>query len=163
MLFRSMNDASPLPLCTCNKCTCNVSQRVHQRQQDHRLIQFMMKLSERFSGVRGNIMMQVPLPNVSTTFRMFSQEERHQEISQSTTESLAFLADNRRHFDSGNRSFTQNYQYSSGTQGFGGNKNVNVAGNKKNSKYYCTHCKISGHSLERCFKINGYPPGFKNF
>lgn len=34
---------------------------------------------------------------------------------------------------------------------------------KPNSQYFCTHCKILGHCLERCFKINGYPPGFKDF
>lgn len=26
--------------------------------------------------------------------------------------------------------------------------------------YFCDHCKIPGHSKERCFKLNGYPPGF---
>ncbi|KAL8149308.1 hypothetical protein AgCh_006352 [Apium graveolens] len=34
------------------------------------------------------------------------------------------------------------------------------SGNAKRT-YYCTHCQISGHSLERCFKVHGYPPGFK--
>ena len=35
---------------------------------------------------------------------------------------------------------------------------------KKGGKpsYFCTHCKISGHSMERCFKIHGYPPGFQS-
>ncbi|KAL2901944.1 Retrovirus-related Pol polyprotein from transposon RE1, partial [Bienertia sinuspersici] len=31
------------------------------------------------------------------------------------------------------------------------------------SSYYCSHCKIHGHSYERCFKVHGYPPGFKGF
>lgn len=97
-----MNDASPLPYCTCKHCTCNLTQKVHQREQDHRLIQFMMKLSEKFSVVvRGNVLMQSPLPNLSTVFRMFSQEEKHQAISQShhNQESLAFLAETKKPFD----------------------------------------------------------------
>lgn len=31
------------------------------------------------------------------------------------------------------------------------------------SSYFCTHYKIHGYSYERCFKVHGYPPGFKGF
>lgn len=27
----------------------------------------------------------------------------------------------------------------------------------KRPTYFCDHCKIQGHSFERCFKIHGYP------
>lgn len=33
-------------------------------------------------------------------------------------------------------------------------------GNKPGSNYYCTHCKVHDHSIDRCFKIHGYPPNF---
>lgn len=29
------------------------------------------------------------------------------------------------------------------------------------SNYLCTHCNISRHTIERCFKIHGYPSGFQ--
>ena len=32
---------------------------------------------------------------------------------------------------------------------------------KLNSTYFCDHCKIHGHSVERCVKLNVYPSGFK--
>lgn len=32
---------------------------------------------------------------------------------------------------------------------------------KPGSNYFCTNCKVSGHSIDRCFKIHGFPPGFK--
>ena len=45
-------------------------------------------------------------------------------------------------------------------------RNFNKSHTNTNSKchtlYYCEHCKISGHSIERCFKLNGYPSGFKH-
>ncbi|GKD47041.1 hypothetical protein Tco_1271686, partial [Tanacetum coccineum] len=25
----------------------------------------------------------------------------------------------------------------------------------------CKHCNMSGHTIERCFELVGYPPGFK--
>lgn len=28
---------------------------------------------------------------------------------------------------------------------------------KKLNSYYCNHCKMPGHSIERCWKVNGYP------
>ena len=31
----------------------------------------------------------------------------------------------------------------------------------KRPYYYCDHCKIPGHSIQRCFKVHGYPPGHK--
>ncbi|CAO2827618.1 unnamed protein product [Amaranthus hypochondriacus] len=32
-----------------------------------------------------------------------------------------------------------------------------LTGTKRNSQYFCDHCKISGHSIDHCFKIHGYP------
>lgn len=29
--------------------------------------------------------------------------------------------------------------------------------NGKKPSYFCEHCKIAGHSIERCFKVHGYP------
>lgn len=161
-LWDAMSDASPLPHCTCNKCTCNVTQRVHQMQQDHRLLQFMMKLSDKFSAIRGNVLMQQPLPTLSNAFRLFSQEERHQQIAGAgvNTETMAFMADTKK----GN--FKSSYTGNSQKTAYGSNngKTSNPStGAKKGSNYYCTNCKIQGHSLERCFKVHGYPPGFKNF
>nr|XP_017256544.1 PREDICTED: uncharacterized protein LOC108226104 [Daucus carota subsp. sativus] len=150
-LWDALADASPPVRCICTKCTCNVNHRLLQKQQEHRLVQFMMKLSDKFSTIRGNVLMQQQqqLPTVSQAFRLFSQEERHQEVSQivSNTESLAFVAD-KKHTDTA----------------ISGSKPsaANLPG-KRNTKYYCTHCKINGHSIERCFKINGYHPGFKGF
>lgn len=40
-------------------------------------------------------------------------------------------------------------------------KSKRGVGFKHASSYYCDHCKVNGHSIERCFKINGFPPGFK--
>ncbi|XP_074378507.1 uncharacterized protein LOC141720052 [Apium graveolens] len=32
---------------------------------------------------------------------------------------------------------------------------------QRKNYYFCDHCKIPGHSKEKFFKLNGYPPGFK--
>lgn len=85
------------------RCTCNVTQRVLLMQQDHRLLQFMMKLAYKFTTVRGNILMQQPLPSLSNAFKMFYQEERHHELSSLTAqaETLTYVTDNKRSYKSG--------------------------------------------------------------
>lgn len=40
-------------------------------RQDHRFVQFMIKLSEKFATVRGNILKQQPMPSLSNAFRIF--------------------------------------------------------------------------------------------
>ena len=37
-----------------------------------------------------------------------------------------------------------------------------ISGTKRTSHYFCDHCKISGHFMERCFKIHGYPKHTKS-
>nr|XP_017250991.1 PREDICTED: uncharacterized protein LOC108221639 [Daucus carota subsp. sativus] len=157
-LWDGLADVSPLPVCTCQKCTCNITQRLFQKQQEQKVLQFMMKLSDSFATVRGNVFMMQPLPNIAQTYRLFAQEERHKEISNVTnqTEAMAFYADKRK--------FNNQGRFNGAPTGNRGNwPNNNNPNAKKPNKpsYYCTHCKIPSHSVERCFKIHGFPPGFQ--
>lgn len=38
-VWDEMYDAFPLPTCTCNKCTCNVTKKIHEREQQLKLLQ----------------------------------------------------------------------------------------------------------------------------
>lgn len=172
-IWDGITDANPLPYCTCTKCTCNLTQRIQQRQQEQRLLQFMMKLNENYATVGGNILMMTPFPNVSQAYRLFAQEERYKEIAQSTTtESMAFLVDRRRNTHGFRNYQDKNDNSSSGNLNTGNYKQqlqhtgsftsgIKRTGGKSRSHYYCTHCKILGHSVDRCYKIHGFPPGFK--
>ncbi|XP_073120340.1 uncharacterized protein [Henckelia pumila] len=33
----------------------------------------------------------------------------------------------------------------------------------KKERPYCTECKINGHTIDKCYKINGYPPGYRHY
>ncbi|XP_056690289.1 uncharacterized protein [Spinacia oleracea] len=63
-LWDKISAANPLPTCTCNLCTCNLTQKIFKMQQDQRLMQFLMKLGEHLAIVRGNLLMQQPLPTI---------------------------------------------------------------------------------------------------
>ena len=62
------------------------------------------------------------------------------QIAQSSIDSMAFSVNKRKH----------NHP----------NSHKPPSSGKRNN-YFCEHRKISGHSLERCFKIHGYPQSSK--
>lgn len=71
---------------------------------------------------------------------------------------MAFAADRRRFNDKFSRT---KFQHNSNVFQRPQNQNQTFT-RKPGSSYYCTNCKINGHSIERCFKIHGFPPGFKS-
>lgn len=54
--------------------------------------------------------------------------------------------DKRKHYDN---KYKKNEKYASGNK-------------KPNSAFFCEHCKVHGHTMDRCRKVHGYPPGFKS-
>ncbi|KAK1376340.1 hypothetical protein POM88_032533 [Heracleum sosnowskyi] len=163
-VWDSLDDVTPLPTCTCDSCTCTLSGRIKKMQQDHRVLQFLMKLNDQFSMIRANILMASPLPDLNQVYRIVAQEESRKEFFQSAPQhsNLAFVADKRKFVDSSQYNKFSNLQNSANLQ----RQNYNVIPKKFNGKpandYFCTHCKIAGHGIERCFKVHGYPPGFKS-
>lgn len=69
-IWDNLDDAYPLPTCTCEKCTCNLTGRMKKVQEDQRVLQFLMKLNDNFSIVMANILMMTPLINVTQTYRI---------------------------------------------------------------------------------------------
>ncbi|KAJ0011151.1 hypothetical protein Pint_33644 [Pistacia integerrima] len=41
------------------------------------------------------------------------------------------------------------------------NSHFTAPKNQKRDRPYCTHCRILGHTVDRCYKIHGYPPSYK--
>lgn len=72
---------------------------------------------------------------------------------------MAFVVERQRFFNRNNNykpSSSSNYNASR----FSGNKPITGI-KRAGSYYYYTHCKIPGHSLERCFRLHGCPPDYK--
>ncbi|XP_021836834.2 uncharacterized protein [Spinacia oleracea] len=163
-IWDKISAANPFPTCTCNLCACNLTQKIFKMQQEQRLMQFLMKLAEHLSVTRGSLLMMHPLPTISHAYRMLAQEERQRGIAAHVQqhESHAFGADRRRYNDYQNIGNHNSYR----GQQFGAKNTYQYnkpTGNKRPSIYYCDHCKVNGHSTERCFKSHGFPPGFTGY
>ena len=90
--------------------------------------------------------MMIELPTLAQAYRILLQEETHLQLSSSgkdLNESLACRAEKRKFERSGFKN--------------GG------ADNYKSEKQflYCEHCKINGHTKDKCWKIIGYPTNHK--
>ena len=123
-----------------SECTCDTSNARQSFTNQLKLMQFLMRLNDSFSQIRSNILMQDPLPSVQTAFSIMSREESHKGNS-----------------ISGTASKMQSSVFASKAPDF---KKKNFKGTG-NSVVVCKHCNIKGHSMDRCYKLIGFPKDYK--
>ncbi|MCI32949.1 receptor-like serine/threonine kinase, partial [Trifolium medium] len=78
-----------------------------------------------------------PLPSVSRVFSLVIQEEKQRVINTVTSDNSETLA----------------YAIS--------DSNGSKSKNGKKDRPLCSHCGVIGHVTDKCFKLHGYPPGYK--
>ncbi|XP_024029706.1 uncharacterized protein LOC112094030 [Morus notabilis] len=140
------------PVCSCGKCTCGGVKALYNHCQMDYIMSFLMGLNESFAQVRGQILLMDPLSAINKVFSFISQEERHRKVSSQSistgdlSHSMAFAAKN-----------------DSFSKPSNGSPSSSAAGNKNQRKDrpFCTHCNYHGHTIDKCYKIHGYPPGFR--
>ncbi|GJX28138.1 hypothetical protein Tco_0236217 [Tanacetum coccineum] len=133
------------------KYTCDTIEKLKSHEQLIRLMQFLMVLDDVFSNVRSSILITEPLPDVKFAYATLSGDESHRVNNVHTMvnkmgTSTAFVSKSNNEW-SANRP-SQNNQ----------NKRFN-RGPNPNLVY--KHCNLIGHTVDRCFKLIGYPVGFK--
>ena len=112
-------------------------------KQHKYVMQFLMGLNDSFSHVKAQILMTYPLSSITKAFASVVQEERQRNIN---IPSLAPIADSVALFTRGEVT-RNNY----------GGKNQSY----KKDRPICSHCGITRHTVDKCYKLHGYPPGYK--
>ena len=118
------------------------------------MMHFLMKVNDNFQQVRTNIFIMEQPPTISQAYRLLLQEQRHKELTQLSNplpDPMAFVSERNRSYPKHSASFSRKPH-----------ERHNVSGIKRPSRYIFNHCKISGHSIECCFKVHGYPTSTKN-
>ncbi|XP_075645486.1 uncharacterized protein LOC142616544 [Castanea sativa] len=143
----------PTPTCSCGKCTCNLPQKLEDICLQESVMQFLMWLNKSYSQIKGQILLMEPLPTINKVYSLLIQEERQRSVGlgnyvhiESTT--LAVKGSN--------VNSNPNFPGFFGNFGASGGKN-----SKGRDKPICTHYGKLGHVMEKCFKLHGFPPGFK--
>ncbi|XP_015072518.1 uncharacterized protein LOC107016617 [Solanum pennellii] len=145
-LWKELDVLKTFYVCSC-VCGCGAKAKHLQAHKDERLLQFLMGLNESFIGVRRNILLSSPLPSIRKAYSLVFQDEKQREINTSPIyprDSTSFIAIDQ----SGvNRSYPS-FKPPKGS-----------VESKKNSST-CADCRKPGHRIDKCYRINGFPPDF---
>lgn len=116
-------------------------------------MQFLMGLNDAYLSVRGQTLLIEPLPFINKVFSLVVQEERQRNITSISSHSV----ENSVFF-----SRTPVVQSTQGYQNFGHKFNGNGRSFvQKKERPQRSHCGFTGHTMDRCYKLHGYPPEYK--
>jgi hypothetical protein len=136
-LWDELDHQEPLACCTCG--AVKALQAKHQRQY---VYQFLIDLNESYSHIRGQILLLDPLPPMNKVFSLVLQEERQRGLSISSSS-----------FNHNTTALLTKANSSTLNRGKGYSKG--------NDRPVCSHCGITGHTMEKCYRLHGFPPGFQ--
>ncbi|GKA45218.1 ribonuclease H-like domain-containing protein [Tanacetum coccineum] len=136
-------------------CICAAAKHFDQHNQLIKLMQFLMGLDESYLAIRSNLLTIESLPSVKTAFSVINGEESHRNVTFAVTTKPAATAFAAKTFDN-KKKFNNNYKGSGSNSNF--NSNNNNRGPNPNLK--CTNCNKTGHTVDRCFDLIGYPAGY---
>ncbi|KAJ1398678.1 Retrotransposon gag domain [Sesbania bispinosa] len=121
------------PICN---CTCGGLRPMEDHCQMEYVMSFLMGVNDSFAQVRGQILLMEPIPPISKVFSLILEEDTQREVGAAQpfaiTHQLAFAV-----------------------------KNADKPRQGKKDRPLCSHCGVLGHTVDKCFKIHGYPPSFK--
>ncbi|XP_074306114.1 uncharacterized protein LOC141641347 [Silene latifolia] len=131
--WENLDSLDPLPNCSCgkcNSCTCSLFKRMQERENNSKLIQFLMGLNGGYDHIRTQILSLDPLPSINKALGMLQKIEKQKQVA----ESVEILTDT-----------TAYASYKHGE----GSKKASTSDTKK----YCSHCDMTNHNLEDCFRV----------
>ena len=121
-------------------CHCGGTESWLKYQQQECVLQFLMGLNESFAQTHTQIQLMDPILSISKVFSLVVQEERQRSISYGILSSLSPV-------------------------GISGPSSSMAASNftskPRRDRPLYTHCGLQGHTMEKCYKLHGYPPGYK--
>jgi hypothetical protein len=162
ILWEELNNYRPMSVCNC--CNCGRVKSVLELHSQEKVYQFLMGLNDSFSSIRAQILLTDPLPTLHKVFSLIIQEERQREITVSSSlshdSSSSALMTNSTPTSSVFPPTVNSAPTAFFTKSVPGNKFFKQNTFRKD-KPICSHCGLTGHTVEKCYKLHGFPPGFK--
>eukprot|EP00257_Ricinus_communis_P019374 XP_015578349.1 uncharacterized protein LOC107261721 [Ricinus communis] len=156
----------------------DLQQEFFSLKQDF-ILKFLKGLNENFSVQRSQILMMKPIPPVNEIFAIVIQHERSLSAAIVPCNSNILLT-RKFNMNTGSRAIGFNLghnQHLKNMNGFRpkmGNQQLNLGNNQKrffgNSRAFpnngakkptCTFCGMYGHPVDKCYRKNRFPPGYK--
>ncbi|XP_041023988.1 uncharacterized protein LOC121264752 [Juglans microcarpa x Juglans regia] len=133
-LWDELMNYRPLPIYSCG----GLRALMDMHQQDY-VMRFLMGLNDSFSQVRGQILLIDPLPPINKVFSLVLQEERQRDIGSVLVSHIPSVA------------LSSTFKPVHQTKAF-----------PRKERPICSHCSLPGHTIDKCFKLHGYPPGYRS-
>jgi len=111
-------------------------------------MKFLVGLHDSYSAIRSQLLPQSPLPSMRKVFSLPLQEESQRSLTNAIgvpIDSQAMVAE-----QSMNQSFRPGPIYAN-----------RFTKQKGKLDTICSYCGYSGHLVDKCFQLIGYPPGWK--
>ncbi|XP_022145891.1 uncharacterized protein LOC111015239 [Momordica charantia] len=120
-------------------CTCSGLKSLSEFFQSEYVMTFLMGLNESYAKIRAQILLMDPIPPMNKVFSLLIQEERQRAIG-TINPPLPSMA----------MAVAEISKRNSATQF-----------RRKDNRSFCTHCGLRGHVIDKCYKLHGYPPGYR--
>ncbi|XP_058761234.1 uncharacterized protein LOC131634587 [Vicia villosa] len=131
-LWEELAEFRPIHQCVCG----GVNPLIEHIDREY-VLTFLLGLNESFNLIRSQILLMDPFPSVSRVFSLVIQEEKQRVVNAITSEN--------------NENLAYAVTDSNGAKIKAGTKD----------RPLCSQCGVLGHIKDKCFKLHGYPPGFK--
>lgn len=141
-LWEELKNFEELPSCVCGKCTCGSNDRWIRLYERKNIVRFLMRLNDSFTQARRQIIMMDPLPEFTKIYNFVARDEQQRNLAPTASEPVVFQATVSQVKPRANYS------------------NQGHASQDK-PRPLCSYCGLLGHTIARCYKIHGYPPGYK--
>ncbi|XP_019462961.1 PREDICTED: uncharacterized protein LOC109361887 [Lupinus angustifolius] len=153
-IWDEIDNLRPLPVYNCVDPTiCTAEIGTKKNCEEDKIVRFLKGLNDAYSGVRSQIMVMEPLPSMSKVLSLVTQQETQLYGLDIDAKAMAV---------------TGNWK-KGGTPGRGsiqGRRPPNSPGRGSWIKgaspgKYCSHCKKTGHTIEVCYRLHGFPANFQ--
>ena len=137
IIWEELNTYKPLV-----NCSCGGAKPLQDYLQREYVMVFLMGLNDIYANVRGQILLNDPLPPIAKVFSLILQEEKQRAVGSANSVSMP----NQVAFAVKTNPVKPSYD----------NSKTKPA---KKDRPLCAHCGLLGHIENRCYKLHGYPPG----
>ncbi|XP_009758717.1 uncharacterized protein [Nicotiana sylvestris] len=130
------------------ECTCGCKEAFQKLEEEQKVHQFLMGLNESYSGARRDILLMKPLPDIDSVYAMLIEDESQVEVQPSNP---TFNSDLTSFFSGVQKPYPMRVNFESSKVNFESSK-------KGNTNMVCIYCKNPGHSIDKSYKLQEYPP-----
>lgn len=79
-VWDEVQSINPLPSCTCQGCSCNITKEILKAREKERLYDFLMGLNEEYASLRTQILSTDSLPILNSAYHLLNQYEHQRKI-----------------------------------------------------------------------------------